>query len=153
MAPCCTHLYDKDCEQSCIHVAVCCMVFASQRSLVSTACQHPTALPAGPAKVGPLSGEVVTGLSVKKGAADPPLLPDGDYPEWLWGLLDPPPTTAELQRKYEKEGLTLAEVRRWQCQHGVGSTTQAAGAAAASTWHWEPSAAVQDCSMFCPGIR
>jgi large subunit ribosomal protein L54 len=65
--------------------------------------------------VGQLSGEVVTGLSVKKGVADPPLLPDGDYPAWLWGLLEPPPTTAELQRKYEKEGLTLAEVRGGSC--------------------------------------
>lgn len=66
--------------------------------------------PPGPAKVGELSDKVATGVAIRKGESDPPLLPDDQYPEWLWGLLTPEPSTAELQRMYEKDGLTLAQV-------------------------------------------
>lgn len=64
--------------------------------------------------MGELSSQVATGVAIRKGESDPPLLPDDQYPAWLWGLLTPEPTTAELQRMYEAGGLDLPQV----CQDG-----------------------------------
>ncbi|KAI8476197.1 MAG: mitochondrial ribosomal protein L37-domain-containing protein [Monoraphidium minutum] len=66
----------------------------------------------GPAKVGELSAKVATGVAIRKGEADPPLLPDDQYPPWLFDMLTPEPSTAELQRLYEQDGLTLAQMKR-----------------------------------------
>jgi large subunit ribosomal protein L54 len=65
--------------------------------------------------VGELSSKVATGVAIRKGESDPPLLPDDQYPPWLFELMTPEPTTAELQRLYEQgegEGLTLAQMKR-----------------------------------------
>lgn len=51
-----------------------------------------------------LSKEVATGVNILKGGSDPPLLPDEEYPEWLWELADPEPTLFELRRRYEAAG-------------------------------------------------
>lgn len=49
---------------------------------------------------------------MRKGESDPPLLPDDQYPAWLWELATPEPSTAELQRLYEQDGLTLPQMKR-----------------------------------------
>jgi hypothetical protein len=67
--------------------------------------------PAGPAKTGQLSTEVVTGVAIKKGESDPPILPDSEYPAWLFELMKPEPSVAELERMYQQEGLQLYQVR------------------------------------------
>ena len=71
--------------------------------------------------MGQLSKEVCTGLSLKKGEPDPPLSPDSEYPEWLWKLLETPASVSELERKYQKDGLTMEEVRdsKWNLRHEV----------------------------------
>jgi large subunit ribosomal protein L54 len=67
-------------------------------------------LPAGPAKTGQLSTEVVTGVAIKKGESDPPILPDSEYPAWLFQLMKPESSVAELERMYKAEGLELPQV-------------------------------------------
>lgn len=67
---------------------------------------------AGPAKIGELSKEVATGVAIRKGESDPKLLPDDQYPPWLFELLTPEPSTAELQRQYEQDRLTLGQMKR-----------------------------------------
>jgi large subunit ribosomal protein L54 len=66
---------------------------------------------AGPAKTGSLSAEVVTGVAIRKGESDPPILPDSEYPAWLFELMKPEPSVAELERMYKAEGLELHQVR------------------------------------------
>lgn len=61
--------------------------------------------------MGELSSKVATGVAIRKGEADPPILPDDQYPPWLFELMAPEPSTAELQRLYEQDGLTLGQVR------------------------------------------
>jgi large subunit ribosomal protein L54 len=65
---------------------------------------------AGPAKTGQLSTEVVTGVAIRKGESDPPILPDSEYPAWLFELMKPEPSVAELERMYKAEGLELHQV-------------------------------------------
>lgn len=54
-------------------------------------------------KVSTLSKEVksttVVGANILKDGADPKVLPDSEYPEWLWHLLDKRPALSELKRK------------------------------------------------------
>jgi hypothetical protein len=71
----------------------------------------PTPTQKGPAKVGELSRTTATGIAIRKGESDPPLLPDDQYPPWLFELAAEEPSTAELQRQYENDGLTLAQAR------------------------------------------
>lgn len=70
------------------------------------------ALCAGPKKTGELSKEVATGCGLMKGQNDPPILPDDQYPAWLWTLLQPQPLVSELRTAYEGPGLTVAAMRR-----------------------------------------
>lgn len=56
-----------------------------------------------------MSSEVVTGLNILKGGADPPLRPDAELPDWLWELAAPPKTLNELKRSQE-EALSSADV-------------------------------------------
>jgi large subunit ribosomal protein L54 len=48
-------------------------------------------------------------VNIYKSGKDPELKPDGEYPAWLWRLLDPLPTLDELKAKPE---LTFQEMRR-----------------------------------------
>lgn len=61
---------------------------------------------------GSLSSDKATGVALKKGEEDPPILPDDQYPPWLFTLMDPQPTVNELQRVYETEGLNLDQLKR-----------------------------------------
>ncbi|XP_078433039.1 large ribosomal subunit protein mL54-like [Wolffia australiana] len=53
----------------------------------------------------------VVGANILKDGADPKILPDEEYPEWLWRLLDKRPPLSELQRK-NPETLSYDELRR-----------------------------------------
>lgn len=57
-----------------------------------------------------MSSEVVTGCAIKKGENDPPIKPDSEYPAWLFQLITPEASVAELERAYKTEGLALNEV-------------------------------------------
>lgn len=46
-----------------------------------------------------LREKAVLGANIKKDGADPPVLADSEYPDWLSGLLDKKPALSELQRK------------------------------------------------------
>lgn len=74
-------------------------------------CPHALAAATAPRQVAEVSKSVATGCGVMKGQPDPPLLPDDQYPEWLWTLLKPSPTVKELLAKYESKGLNMYEVR------------------------------------------
>lgn len=67
---------------------------------------------AGPAAIGKMSSEVVTGCAIKKGESDPAIKPDTEYPAWLFELMQPAASLAELERVYKAEGLALNGVRR-----------------------------------------
>eukprot|EP00879_Flechtneria_rotunda_P008820 GHRR01009238.1.p1 GENE.GHRR01009238.1~~GHRR01009238.1.p1 ORF type:complete len:124 (+),score=33.20 GHRR01009238.1:53-424(+) len=67
---------------------------------------------AGPAKIGQMSSEVVAGCAIRKGESDPPIKPDSAYPAWLFDMLKPEPTVAELERMYATEGLELPQLKR-----------------------------------------
>ncbi|CAG9460145.1 unnamed protein product [Pedinophyceae sp. YPF-701] len=49
-------------------------------------------------------------VSILKGEPNPQLLPDDQYPDWLWTLLDPKPTLTELKAK--EPDLTVKELKR-----------------------------------------
>eukprot|EP00879_Flechtneria_rotunda_P004330 GHRR01004580.1.p1 GENE.GHRR01004580.1~~GHRR01004580.1.p1 ORF type:complete len:117 (+),score=25.47 GHRR01004580.1:1074-1424(+) len=66
----------------------------------------------GPAKIGQMSSEVVAGCAIRKGESDPPIKPDSAYPAWLFDMLKPEPTVAELERMYATEGLELPQLKR-----------------------------------------
>lgn len=88
-------------------------------------------MPAGPAKIGQLSSEVVTGCAIKKGESDPAIKPDAEYPAWLFELMTPEPTVAELERMYASEGLTLAQVCVGLSVSDFGSSCSSVSVAAA----------------------
>jgi len=54
-------------------------------------------------KASTLSKEVksstVVGANILKEGTDPKILPDSDYPDWLWHLLDKRPALSELRRQ------------------------------------------------------
>ena len=41
----------------------------------------------------------VVGANILKDGADPKIMPDSEYPDWLWHLLDKRPALSELRRK------------------------------------------------------
>ena len=55
--------------------------------------------PAAPVVAKELREKAVLGANIQKDGADPPILADGEYPDWLSGLLDKKPALSELQRK------------------------------------------------------
>lgn len=63
-----------------------------------------------------LSNEVkattVVGANILKEGADPKTLPDSEYPDWLWHLLDKHPALSELRRK-NIETLPYADLKRF----------------------------------------
>ena len=46
-----------------------------------------------------LSPTEATGCNIFKNGSDPPILPDSEYPDWLWKLATPGATLKELERK------------------------------------------------------
>ncbi|KAL2505297.1 Mitochondrial ribosomal protein L37 [Abeliophyllum distichum] len=46
-----------------------------------------------------LKSTTVVGGNILKDGLDPTILPDSEYPDWLWHLLDKRPALSELRRK------------------------------------------------------
>lgn len=67
-------------------------------------------------KASTLSKEVksttVVGANTLKEGADPKVLPDSEYPDWLWHLLDKRPALSELGRK-NIESLPYEDLKRF----------------------------------------
>ncbi|GAB2219341.1 hypothetical protein Droror1_Dr00006976 [Drosera rotundifolia] len=67
-------------------------------------------------KASTLSKEVksttVVGANILKDGTDPKVLPDSEYPDWLWRLLDKRPALSELQRK-DAESLPFEDLKRF----------------------------------------
>ncbi|EEF50957.1 39S ribosomal protein L54, mitochondrial [Ricinus communis] len=54
----------------------------------------------------------VVGANILKDGADPKILPDSDYPDWLWHLLDKRLPLSELRRK-NIETLPYEDLKRF----------------------------------------
>ncbi|KAF7814096.1 54S ribosomal protein L37, mitochondrial-like [Senna tora] len=54
----------------------------------------------------------VVGANILKDGSDPKILPDSEYPEWLFHLLDKKPALSELRRK-NIETLPYADLKRF----------------------------------------
>ncbi|KAB1211789.1 hypothetical protein CJ030_MR6G025602 [Morella rubra] len=54
----------------------------------------------------------VVGANILKDGADPKVLPDSEYPDWLWHLLDKRPALSELRRK-KIEALPYDDLKRF----------------------------------------
>lgn len=67
-------------------------------------------------KASMLSKEVksttVVGANILKEGTDPKVLPDSEYPDWLWHLLDKRPALSELRRK-DIETLPYEDLKRF----------------------------------------
>ncbi|KAL9238119.1 hypothetical protein vseg_012589 [Gypsophila vaccaria] len=67
-------------------------------------------------KTSTLSKEVksttVVGANILKDGADPKILADSEYPDWLWHILDKRPALSELQRK-DAESLSYEDLKRF----------------------------------------
>uniref|UniRef100_A0A5B7B4U6 Large ribosomal subunit protein mL54 n=1 Tax=Davidia involucrata TaxID=16924 RepID=A0A5B7B4U6_DAVIN len=67
-------------------------------------------------KASTLSKEVksttVVGGNILKDGADPKILPDSEYPDWLWHLVDKRPALSELRRK-NTETLPYEDLKRF----------------------------------------
>ncbi|XP_068650960.1 large ribosomal subunit protein mL54-like [Aristolochia californica] len=67
-------------------------------------------------KASTLSQEIksttVVGANILKDGTDPKVLPDSEYPDWLWHLLDKRPALSELKRK-DLETLPCEDLRRF----------------------------------------
>ncbi|XVE84108.1 hypothetical protein DITRI_Ditri16bG0143100 [Diplodiscus trichospermus] len=67
-------------------------------------------------KASTLSKEVksttVVGANILKDGADPKIMPDSEYPDWLWHLLDKRPALSELSRK-NIETLPYEDLKRF----------------------------------------
>ncbi|KAI4350558.1 hypothetical protein L6164_005005 [Bauhinia variegata] len=72
--------------------------------------------PSDAPKASILSKEVksttVVGANILKEGADPKILPDSEYPDWLWHLLDKRPALSELRRK-NIEKLPYEDLKRF----------------------------------------
>mmetsp|Transcript_28723 Transcript_28723/g.80869 ORF Transcript_28723/g.80869 Transcript_28723/m.80869 type:complete len:118 (+) Transcript_28723:224-577(+) len=66
---------------------------------------------AGEGPSGVLSATEVTGCNIYKSGSDPAILPDDQYPEWLWDLAQSEPTLRELERK-GADNLSMPELKR-----------------------------------------
>lgn len=67
--------------------------------------------PAVPVVAKELREKAVLGSNIRKDGSDPPILADGEYPDWLYHLLDKKPALSELQRK-KPESMADSEVIR-----------------------------------------
>mmetsp|Transcript_13931 Transcript_13931/g.35065 ORF Transcript_13931/g.35065 Transcript_13931/m.35065 type:complete len:119 (+) Transcript_13931:320-676(+) len=64
-----------------------------------------------PVNTGSMSAAEVTGCNIFKTGSDPTILPDDQYPEWLWGLTKPAATLNELRRQ-DQDSMTSSELQR-----------------------------------------
>jgi large subunit ribosomal protein L54 len=51
-----------------------------------------------------MSADVATGVNIYQKGQDPPLLPDSEYPDWLWEILKRPKTLKQLREEAQKGG-------------------------------------------------
>ncbi|CAI5533864.1 unnamed protein product [Closterium sp. Naga37s-1] len=77
----------------------------------------PLSPPADAARASSVPVEVraatVVGGNILKTGSDPPVLPDSEYPEWLWTLLDRQAPLSELKRKrIEDMGMAEEQLER-----------------------------------------
>ncbi|MBA0749073.1 hypothetical protein Gogos_003035 [Gossypium gossypioides] len=54
----------------------------------------------------------VVGANILKDGTDPKIMPDSEYPDWLWHLLDKRPALSELRRK-NIETLPYEDLKRF----------------------------------------
>jgi len=59
-----------------------------------------------------MKSTTVFGANILKDGADPKIMPDSEYPDWLWHLLDKRPPLSELRRK-NTETLPYEELKRF----------------------------------------
>ncbi|KAL1211266.1 hypothetical protein V5N11_023295 [Cardamine amara subsp. amara] len=59
-----------------------------------------------------IKSTTVVGANSLKDGSDPKILPDSDYPDWLWHLLDKRPALSELRRK-NVENLPYDDLKRF----------------------------------------
>ncbi|KAG7580215.1 Ribosomal protein L37 mitochondrial [Arabidopsis suecica] len=59
-----------------------------------------------------IKSTTVVGANTLKDGSDPKILPDSDYPDWLWHLLDKRPALSELRRK-NVETLPYDDLKRF----------------------------------------
>lgn len=100
---------------------------SGSKDVVRVVCQRTFASAAGKSKKGgkggndapkasSLSKEIksstVVGANTLKDGMDPKILPDTDYPDCLWHLLDKPPALSELRRK-NVETLPFEDLKRF----------------------------------------
>lgn len=66
---------------------------------------------------------IARGVNIRKGGADPPLKPAGEYPEWIKALSEQDTSLYDLRRKIEATGedsLTFEEVCRLETGFSLG---------------------------------
>ncbi|KAJ6796141.1 putative 54S ribosomal protein L37, mitochondrial [Iris pallida] len=59
-----------------------------------------------------MKSSTVFGANILKDGTDPKILPDSEYPDWLWRLLDKRPPLSELRRK-KTETLPYEDLKRF----------------------------------------
>ena len=68
--------------------------------------------PKGSSLTKEIKSTTVVGANTLKDGSDPKILPDSDYPDWLWHLLDKRPALSELRRK-NVETLPYDDLKRF----------------------------------------
>ncbi|CAL9124833.1 unnamed protein product [Musa acuminata var. zebrina] len=112
-----------------------CMRFSRQISITNRAAQlvgvRGFAIASGKGKKGPKGGAndapkaslmshevkgaqhtTVVGANILQDGTDPKIVPDSEYPDWLWCLLDKRPTLSELRWK-DSESLPFEDLKRF----------------------------------------
>ncbi|XP_027359220.1 54S ribosomal protein L37, mitochondrial-like [Abrus precatorius] len=59
-----------------------------------------------------VKSSTVVGANILKDGTDPKILPDSEYPDWLWHLLDKRPALSELRRR-NIETLPYEDLKRF----------------------------------------
>lgn len=59
-----------------------------------------------------MKSTTVVGANIVKEGSDPKVLPDAEYPDWLWGLIDKRLPLSELRRK-DVETLPYEDLKRF----------------------------------------
>ncbi|EDO45759.1 predicted protein [Nematostella vectensis] len=74
-------------------------VFGSCRSILGFRANFYSTKPAQEDSSQQKEPELCKGVNYLKDESDPPLLPDSEYPDWLWDLLDPPKEDSVTYRR------------------------------------------------------